>query len=109
MRLGRALLTPEHALVLLDEPFRGLDRQRRRELLADARAHWRTATLLCITHDVGETRDFERVLVVEGGRVVEDGSHAALLARDGHYAHMWAMQAGGFLPEDAQADEAASD
>lgn len=78
VRLGRALLRPEARLVLLDEPFRGLDRPRRRELLRRARQHWRGATLLCVTHDVGETRDFGRVLVIEAGRVVEDGSPAAL-------------------------------
>jgi ATP-binding cassette subfamily B protein len=40
---------------------------------------WRDLTLLCITHDVSETRTFDRVLVVEGGRIVEDG-HPATLA-----------------------------
>jgi energy-coupling factor transporter ATP-binding protein EcfA2 len=60
-------------LVIFDEAFRGLDRDRRRELLTHARAWWRRATLVCITHDIGETLDFGRVLVIEGGRVVEDG------------------------------------
>ena len=60
-------------LVVLDEPFRGLDREKRRELLSRARSWWREATLLCITHDVGETRGFDRVLIVEGGRIIEDG------------------------------------
>ena len=68
-------------MVILDEPFRGLDREARRRLLARAREHWRGATLLCITHDVGETRGFGRVLVVEGGRIVEDGAPAELAAR----------------------------
>jgi ATP-binding cassette subfamily B protein len=44
---------------------------------------WRRATLLCVTHDVSETRDFERVLVVQGGRVVEDGCPKDLAATDG--------------------------
>jgi ABC-type dipeptide/oligopeptide/nickel transport system ATPase component len=61
-------------LVILDEPCRGLDREHRRELLARARQLWRQATLLCITHDVGETRAFDRVLVMEGGRIIEDGT-----------------------------------
>lgn len=78
VRLGRAMLRPGVRLVLLDEPFRGLDRERRRALLARARRLWQDATLLCITHDIGETRAFERVLVVEGGRIVEDGAPAAL-------------------------------
>lgn len=79
VRLGRAMLKPRVRLVILDEPFRGLDRERRRELLARARKLWSEATLLCITHDVGETRDFERVLVVDGGCIVEDGRPADLL------------------------------
>jgi ATP-binding cassette subfamily B protein len=73
VRLGRAMLRRDARLVILDEPFRGLDRERRGRLLTKARAYWQNATLVCITHDVGETRTFPRVLVVEGGRVVEDG------------------------------------
>src|SRR6185503_2177089 len=74
VRLGRALLRDEARLVILDEPFRGLDRDQRRSLLRRARQVWRHATLLCITHDVSETLGFERVLVVEGGKIVEDAT-----------------------------------
>jgi ABC-type bacteriocin/lantibiotic exporter with double-glycine peptidase domain len=83
VRLGRGLLRPGVRLVILDEPFRGLDRQRRRALLARARQWWRGATVLCITHDVGETQGFGRVLVVDGGQIVEDGAPADLTARPG--------------------------
>jgi ATP-binding cassette subfamily B protein len=78
VRLGRAMLRPEARLVILDEPFRGLDRARRRELLAKAREHWKDATLLCVTHDVGETVAFPRVLVIENGLIVEDGAPTIL-------------------------------
>jgi ABC-type transport system involved in cytochrome bd biosynthesis fused ATPase/permease subunit len=83
VRLGRGLLRPGVRLAILDEPFRGLDRERRRELLARARHWWHAATLLCITHDVGETQGFDRVLVVEGGQIVEDGAPADLAALPG--------------------------
>jgi ATP-binding cassette subfamily B protein len=83
VRFGRSLARPVASLVLLDEPFRGLDRARRRGLLAQARKTWEQATLLCVTHDVGETLRFSRVLVVEGGRVVEDGAPEDLLGRPG--------------------------
>jgi ATP-binding cassette subfamily B protein len=83
VRLGRAMLRPDVRLVLLDEPFRGLDREARRELLRRARELWKDATLLCVTHDVGETLGFERVLVVENGRIAEDGAPAELHAREG--------------------------
>jgi len=78
VRLGRAMLQSSARLVILDEPFRGLDREKRGLLLARARRYWSQATLLCITHDVGQTEDFARVLVIEGGRIAEDGSPVAL-------------------------------
>jgi len=83
VRFGRGLLREEPRLVVLDEPFRGLSRDQRRLLLARARARWAGATLLCVTHDIEETRELPRVLVVGDGRVVEDGAPAALAARAG--------------------------
>lgn len=73
VRVARGLLRPEARLVILDEPFRGLERALRQQLLRHLRQHWRHATLLCISHDVGETLGFERVLVMQGGRIVEVG------------------------------------
>jgi ATP-binding cassette subfamily B protein len=74
VRLARAMLRPETRLALLDEPFLGLEGDRRRSLLAHVRRHWEQSTLLYITHDVLETRQFDRIIVMEGGHVVEDGS-----------------------------------
>jgi ATP-binding cassette subfamily B protein len=91
VRLGRGLARRDAALVLLDEPFRGIDRERRRELLDAAHVRWRGTTLICATHDLAETTSFDRVLVVEGGRIVEDGAPAALAARpDSRYARLLA-------------------
>jgi ATP-binding cassette subfamily B protein len=81
VRAGRALLRSGVRLVILDEPFRGLDREQRRTLLARAREFWEDATLVCITHDVGETRLFSRVVVLDKGRIVEDGDPSDLAAR----------------------------
>ncbi|OQY55612.1 MAG: ABC transporter permease [Candidatus Parabeggiatoa sp. nov. 2] len=79
VRLGRAMLRPDVRLVILDEPFRGLDREKRRLLLERTRRYWRKATLLFISHDVGDTQTFNRVLVVEEGRVVEDDAPETLM------------------------------
>jgi len=87
VRLGRAFLRPDARLAILDEPLRGLDRSQRRQLLDNARQWWRTATLLCVTHDVGETRGFDRVLVIEEGRIIEEGAPDALGARNGTRYH----------------------
>jgi ATP-binding cassette subfamily B protein len=83
VRLGRALLRPRIRLVLLDESFRGLDRESRHRLLTHAREAWPEATLLCITHDIAATRSFERVLVVDAGKIIEDGTPAELLRQEG--------------------------
>lgn len=78
VRLARGLVRSHARLVILDEAFRGLERAQRVELLRRARHHWTRATLLCITHDLSETADFDRVLVMEGGRIVEDGEPQTL-------------------------------
>ncbi len=83
VRVARAMLKRRARLVLMDEPFRGLDRQSRRELLAATRHWWPQATVLCVTHEVMETTDFDHVLVLEEGRIVEQGSPDALSARAG--------------------------
>jgi ATP-binding cassette subfamily B protein len=51
-------------------------------LLKECRRLWAKTTLLCVTHDVSQTQEFDRVLVVEGGRVVENAAPAELLARE---------------------------
>ena len=82
VRFARGLARlPAPRLVLLDEPFRGLDRDVRRRLLARARTRWANATVVVVTHDLDHTRDFPRVLVIDGGRVAEDGAPDALAAR----------------------------
>jgi ABC-type bacteriocin/lantibiotic exporter with double-glycine peptidase domain len=89
VRLGRALLQPGVRLVILDEPFRGLTHTQRRTLLNRVRQLWQGVTLLCITHDVTETLDFERALVLSDGRIVEDGNPGQLLAQpDSHYSNL---------------------
>jgi ABC-type bacteriocin/lantibiotic exporter with double-glycine peptidase domain len=83
VRLGRAMLRPGVRLVILDEAFRGLERGQRRALLERSRRWWRKATLLCITHDLQETLGFSRVIVLDQGRIVEDGDPQELLRRSG--------------------------
>jgi ATP-binding cassette subfamily B protein len=81
VRVGRALPRLGVRLAILDEPFRGLDAETRRSLLRTVRQVWRDATLLWITHDVTEAQALDRVLVMEGGTIVEDGVPAELLRR----------------------------
>jgi ATP-binding cassette subfamily B protein len=73
VRLARAMLRTNTRLVVLDEPFLGLERDRRRALLAHARQRWEGCTLFYVTHDISETRAFDRVFVIDKGQLVEDG------------------------------------
>jgi ATP-binding cassette subfamily B protein len=81
VRLGRALQHTAPSLVLLDEPFRGLERERRRTLVARVRERWPHSTVLYVTHDIAEAFAFERVVVVDRGRIVEDGDPLLLSQR----------------------------
>jgi ABC-type multidrug transport system fused ATPase/permease subunit len=83
VRLARALGRPDARLAILDEPFRGLDHEQRRRLTRLAREHWATATLICATHDVSDTDDYDRVIVVDRGRIIEHGAPATLRAASG--------------------------
>lgn len=89
VRVGRALLRGDARLVVLDEPFRGLDQPFRERLLARCRAIWSHATLLCITHDVAQTTGFDEVIVMAGGEIGERGSPVTLAAdQRSHYKRL---------------------
>jgi len=93
LRLGRGICRGSPSLVILDEAFCGLERARRSAMLTAARARWKDATLLCITHDINQTQSFGRVLVIEGGRIVEDGAPDALARRsDSRYGGLLAAE-----------------
>lgn len=85
VRVGRALLRKEARLVVLDEAFRGLDRETRRRLTKNLRKAWQGATLLFVSHDISHALDFDRVIVVEGGHVVEDGNPATICSIPRHF------------------------
>lgn len=93
VRLARGICRGAPSLVILDEAFCGLERARRSALLSAARRRWQDATLVCITHDIGQTRSFPRVLVIEGGAIIEDGTPEILAAdADSRYAGLLAAE-----------------
>lgn len=85
LRIARALGRPGQRLVVLDEPFQGLERDRRRRLMGVLRRHWSSATLVCATHDIDDTTGFDLVIVMRDGTVVEFGAPESLLGKDSHY------------------------
>ena len=93
VRLARALLRAHARLVILDEPFRGLDRSQRRQLTRRAREWWQDKTLFYVSHDLAETRAFDQVLVIEDGQITESGKPADLEANsESRYASLLAAE-----------------
>ena len=80
-------------ILILDEATSALDTRTEREIGAALRAVSRDRTTLVIAHRLSTVVDADEILVLVDGRVAERGTHAALLARHGVYARMWALQA----------------
>jgi len=102
--LARAILK-DARILLLDEATSSLDSITERHIQDSLRELMRNKTVIVIAHRLSTLAHLDRIIVFHAGRIVEDGSHEALLARGGHYARLWSMQAGGFLPEAAVAEE----
>ncbi|MGH8957446.1 MAG: ABC transporter ATP-binding protein [Acidimicrobiia bacterium] len=80
-------------LIILDEPTASLDAKAEHELFARIRTLLVGRTVLLISHRFSSVRAADRVYVLHGGRVVEAGTHAELIAAGGRYAEMYTMQA----------------
>src|SRR6266542_3621673 len=94
--LARALLRDGRDLMILDEPSAGLDAQAEYEVHAALRAHRAGRTALLISHRLSAVRDADLIVVLADGRVVEQGSHAELMAMQGRYAELFEVQARGY-------------
>ncbi|HUZ64233.1 MAG TPA: ABC transporter ATP-binding protein/permease [Acetobacteraceae bacterium] len=80
-------------ILILDEATSALDTRTEQDIQTALRAVARDRTTLTIAHRLSTVVDADEILVLDAGHVAEQGSHAALLARGGLYARMWAMQA----------------
>jgi ATP-binding cassette subfamily B protein len=89
LALARARLV-DPAILLLDEATSNLDLRSEGRVAAAMGALSRGRTTVIVAHRLATAARADRILVMAGGRVVEEGSHAALLARNGIYAAMWA-------------------
>jgi ATP-binding cassette subfamily B protein len=90
--IARTILKDPRILIL-DEATSALDSRTELDIQTALRAVSLDRTTLTIAHRLSTIVDADEILVLDEGRVVERGSHAALLAEDGLFARMWALQA----------------
>lgn len=97
-------------ILLLDEPTSALDAQAEFDLFQRLRRLSRGKTAVYISHRFSTVRQADRILFFEQGRLVEEGTHAALMKLDGRYAKLFRLQAAAYTgePVDAAVDEVAA-
>lgn len=99
--LARALLAVQAgaSILLLDEPTANLDVRAEAAFIDNFLTLTRGVTTIVVSHRFSTVRMVDRIVVLDGGRIVEDGSHAELMARRGRYADMFDLQAMRFADE----------
>jgi ATP-binding cassette subfamily B multidrug efflux pump len=94
-------------ILLLDEATSALDSEVEAAIQQSLYRLMEGKTVVAIAHRLSTIAAMDRLIVMDKGRIVEEGDHASLLAQGGLYARLWAHQSGGFLGEEVDEDEAA--
>ena len=89
-------------VLLLDEATSALDSEVEAAIQESLQELMKGKTVIAIAHRLSTIAALDRLIVLDAGRVVEEGTHAQLLARSGIYAGLWARQSGGFLGEQGE-------
>lgn len=100
--LARVILK-DAPILLLDEATSALDSEVEATILQTLYGMMEGKTVIAIAHRLSTIAQMDRIIVMDQGRIVEEGTHAALLAQDGQYARFWARQSGGFLGQNDEA------
>jgi ATP-binding cassette subfamily B protein len=96
--IARAMLK-NAPILILDEATSALDSITEKYIQDALHLLMQDKTTIVIAHRLSTLSKMDRILVFDSGEIIEDGTHETLIAKHGHYARMWQMQAGGFLPE----------
>ena len=96
--IARAILA-DAPILILDEATSSLDSVTEKYIQDSLEKLMLNRTTIVIAHRLSTLSRMDRILVFDKGKIVEEGSHTALMNKDGLYARMWNMQVGGFLPE----------
>ncbi len=91
-------------ILLLDEATSALDSEVEAAIQASLYRLMEGKTVVAIAHRLSTIAAMDRLIVFDKGRIVEEGDHRSLLARDGLYARLWAHQSGGFLADALEED-----
>jgi len=92
-------------ILLLDEATSALDSEVEAAIQASLNTLMQGKTVIAIAHRLSTIAAMDRLIVMDQGRIAEEGTHRELLARGGLYARLWAHQSGGFLAEEDDGDD----
>jgi ATP-binding cassette subfamily B protein len=94
--LARAFIREGADILVLDEPTAAMDARAEAQVFEQFRELARERMVILISHRFSTVRMADQILVIQGGQILEQGNHDALMALGGHYAHLFALQARGY-------------